>query len=303
MDKPFFTVVIPTHNRGLLLKRAVDSVINQTFHNFEVIIVDDHSTDDTSTMVKTFSDKRIQYKLNQRSKGACGARNTGIYAAKGQWVAFLDDDDVWYDDKLKYQYELISKSESSVGLICTDYVIYKGENKLKVIKNRPSGWVRKKILYGDCIGCLSSTCVRRDILINIDGFDESFPACQDQDLWFRVAEISEFAFVPKTLVYMYQEKRERIGQNHKNKLYGYIMLRNKFINTINPNIRIKCRYESNIFIYSFLLKQKYFFRKSFPWFLLGIIADFPYCLNHLRKAALLFYRSRKNFFYMPGPEN
>jgi glycosyltransferase involved in cell wall biosynthesis len=300
MEHTFFTVVIPTHNRSSLLKRAIDSVLCQTYDNFEIIIVDDHSIDKTYQMVKSYSDPRITYMLNQRSKGACGARNTGIYAAKGKWVAFLDDDDVWYADKLKFQFELISKSNSSVGLICTDYVSYKGENKKnKVRKNRPSGWVRKKILYGGLISCLSSVCVRIDILIKIDGFDEWFPSSQDQDLYVRVAEISEFAFVPKPLVCVYQERKDRISQNHNKKLLGHIMLRDKFVKSNNTDIRLKCRFESRIFIFSFLLKKRYFVRKSVQWFLVGIIIDFPYSINHIKTAISLFFRFRKKIYYLP----
>ncbi len=109
MNKPFFTVVIPTHNRSILLKRAVESVLSQTFEDFELIVIDDHSTDDTASVVKSFTDPRIRYLINQRTKGACGARNTGIFSAKGKWVAFLDDDDVWLPEKLKYQYEVDKK--------------------------------------------------------------------------------------------------------------------------------------------------------------------------------------------------
>lgn len=86
MDSPFFTVIIPTHNRSALLKRAVDSVLIQTYDNFELFIVDDHSSDDTPNMVKSLTDPRIRYRLNNRTKGACGARNTGIFSAKGRWV-------------------------------------------------------------------------------------------------------------------------------------------------------------------------------------------------------------------------
>ena len=124
MDNPFFTVVIPTYNRSNLLKRAVVSVLDQTFDDFEIIIIDDHSTDDTCSVVSSFSDPRIKYAINHRKKGACGARNTGIFVAKGKWVAFLDDDDVWLPDKLEYQYELAQNVDETVGLICTDYAIY-----------------------------------------------------------------------------------------------------------------------------------------------------------------------------------
>ena len=150
MNNPFFTVVIPTHNRSLLLKRAVESVLSQTFEDFELIVIDDHSTDDTASVVKSFTDHRMRYLTNQRTKGACGARNTGIFSAKGKWVAFLDDDDVWLPEKLKCQYECDTKcgADGWPGLHRLCNIQRKCNKDRKFIKNRPSGWVRDKLLYG-----------------------------------------------------------------------------------------------------------------------------------------------------------
>jgi glycosyltransferase involved in cell wall biosynthesis len=292
-DPPFFTVVIPTHNRSNLLKRAVASVLDQTFRLFELIIVDDHSTDGTFSVVRSFSDNRIHYILNRRTKGACGARNTGMQAATGPWVAFLDDDDVWISNKLEFQYELTKNVNATVGLICSDYAIYKKEKSKPVIfKNRPSGWVKDKLLFGGIIGCLSSVCVRTEVLKAIGGFDERFPSCQDQDLFLRVAELSQFAHVPKTLVLMYQEPRNRIGQNAEAKLEGYIMFRNKYFALIDQNLRLRYRYESRIFTYALLQKRKSLAIRCFPWVMLGILVDFRHLLLTLRTTFLLAFRKR-----------
>jgi glycosyltransferase involved in cell wall biosynthesis len=293
INNPFFTVVIPTYNRSNLLNRAVSSVLDQTFEDFEIIIVDDHSTDETSSIVKSFSDPRIHYMINNRTKGACGARNTGIFSAKGKWVAFLDDDDIWLPEKLKSQYELSQRASKTVGLICTDYGIYKDRTDKPVIyKNRPSGWVIDKLLYGGIIGCLSSVSIRTEILVSIEGFDESFPSRQDQDLYMRVAKLSEFAHVPKTLVHIYQERRNRIGQNSKSKLEGSILLQKKYSAMINKNLLLRHRYESHIFTYAFILKKKRLVLRSLPWFLLGILVDFPFYLNTLRVTFLTIYRRK-----------
>jgi glycosyltransferase involved in cell wall biosynthesis len=293
MDNPFFTVVIPTHNRSNLLKRSVTSVLAQTFEDFELIIVDDHSTDDTVSVVRSFSDPRIRYMLNNRANGASGARNVGIFSAKGKWVAFLDDDDVWLPEKLGYQYELAQNVNKVVGLICTDYGIYKDkQNNPIIFKNRPSGWVKDRLLYGGIIGCLSSVCVRIDVLKAIEGFDERFPSCQDQDLFIRVAELSQFAHVPKTLVYMYQELRNRIGQDHKSKLDGYILFRNKYSSLIEKSVRLRYRHESRIFIYALLQSEKSFILKCFPWVMLGILVDIRHFLLTVRTISILTLRQK-----------
>lgn len=293
MDYPFFTVVIPTHNRSNLLKRAIASVLNQTLECFEIVIVDDHSTDDTSSVVRSFPDIRIRYMINNRTKGACGARNTGIYSAKGQWVGFLDDDDAWLSDKLKFQYELAQNVTETVGLICSDYAVCKKEKGNPVIyKNRPSGWVRDKLLYGGIIGCLSSVCVRTEVLKAIEGFDERFPSSQDQDLYLRVAELSQFAHVPKTLVHIYQEQRNRIGQNSKSKLEGYIMFRNKYSALIDQSLRLRYRHESRIFTYALLQNDRSLVLKCLPWVMLGTLVDFRHLFLTIRTTLLLAFRKR-----------
>lgn len=294
MDNPFFSVVIPTHNRSKLLKRAIESVLSQTFEDFELIIVDDHSTDNTVAVANSFSDPRIRCVINHRTKGACGARNVGIFLAKGEWVALLDDDDVWLPDKLKFQYERMQGMEQTVGLVCTDFAIFKEKGqKPKIYKNRPSGWVVDKLLYGGEIGCLSSVCIRTEVLKAINGFDERFKSNQDQDLWFRVAEVSKFAYVPKTLVcFMQDNRKDRIGSNFKGKLEGWIMLRDKHLALIDKSLRLRYRFESNIFTYAFLQNNRSIAFKCLPWVLLGTLIDFPHFLWFVRKTFLLANRKR-----------
>jgi glycosyltransferase involved in cell wall biosynthesis len=298
IDVPFFTVVIPTYNRSNLLNRAVASVLKQTFDDFEVIIVDDQSTDNTSAVAKSFSDPRLRYMINRKKGGACGARNMGIFCAKGKWVAFLDDDDVWLSDKLKYQYELARNAKSTTGLICTDYAIFKEDLKKPVIiKNRPSGRVRDKLLYGGIIGCLSSVCVRTEVLRAIEGFDERFPSLQDQDLYMRVAELSEFSYVPKTLVYIYQEQPNRISLNPESKLQGYIMFREKYSELIDQSLRLRYRYESQIFTYALLQNDISLVLKCLPWIMLGILVDLRHLLLTIRTTLLLSFRKRNQTNY------
>ena len=124
MTSYFFTVIIPTYNRATLVKEAIQSVLDQTFDNFELIIVDDHSTDNTKDVVQSYSDKRICYVLNDHIKGAAGARNAGLSRSGGKWVAFLDSDDVWLPKKLELVYEKIKEVDTDVGLIYTGFADY-----------------------------------------------------------------------------------------------------------------------------------------------------------------------------------
>jgi glycosyltransferase involved in cell wall biosynthesis len=233
--------------------------------------------------------------MNHRTKGASGARNTGIFDAKGKWIAFLDDDDVWLPDKLKYQYEKAKNSNSSIGLISTDYAIIRDkQRKPAIFRNRSSGWVLDKFLDGYSIGCLSSVAIRSDILKKLDGFDERFPSSQDWDLWLRTAEICQVTYVPKMLVIMYQEIRsDRIGQNYVAKLAGHMLLRNKFSNLINRNPRLRHRHESLILTFAILEGNKHLVLKCLPWFLMGLCIDPVNFVRTIRSVIIFCFR--KNF--------
>ena len=107
--KDLVSVIIPTYNRAHLIKRSAESVLNQTYTNLELIIVDDGSTDDTEEVVKTLNDNRVTY-IKQPNQGACAARNNGIDHAKGEFIAFQDSDDVWHEDKLEKQIKCLKET-------------------------------------------------------------------------------------------------------------------------------------------------------------------------------------------------
>ena len=109
------SVIIITHNRSNLLGAAITSVLNQTFQDFEIIVVDDASKDDTGNVVQTFDDKRIRYIRHETNKGHAAARNTGLQNAVGEYIGFLDDDDAWLPEKLQRQVALLDGSPAVVG--------------------------------------------------------------------------------------------------------------------------------------------------------------------------------------------
>src|SRR5215471_13264577 len=113
------SVIIPTHNRAEFLQSAITSVLNQTFQDFEIIIVDDASKDHTREVIANFNDARIKVIHNQVSKGAAGARNIAITNSNCEYIAFLDDDDEWLPEKLKIQTCLLDNSPPEVGGVCT----------------------------------------------------------------------------------------------------------------------------------------------------------------------------------------
>ena len=145
---PFFSVIIPTCKRSTLLHYSVKSVLSQTFSNFELLVIDDCPDDKTISVVRLFSDSRIRYLKNARTKGASGARNVGIMNSLGEWIAFLDDDDIWLPRKLELYHNFIQSGGNRYGLIYSGYAIYDFENKNEVEIYFPNkkGWLQKELL-------------------------------------------------------------------------------------------------------------------------------------------------------------
>ena len=216
------SVVIPTYNSGALLKQTLDSALNQTVAPGEIIVVDDGSTDSTPDWIKTHYGDRVRL-IRQRNGGVAAARNAGWRAASGEWIAFLDHDDVWYADKLE---RLLSAATSSAMSNCG--VIYsrwrevdeRGEplpDAAQLTRQKwwmgASGNVFDWLFGWHCpIVSMSVPLVRRELLERVGGFDAACVPCDDWDLWIRLARICEFAFVDEVTLdyrcYAAQQSRD-----------------------------------------------------------------------------------------------
>jgi glycosyltransferase involved in cell wall biosynthesis len=119
---PKVSVIVPTHNRALSLCRAVDSVLNQSFRDLEVLIIDDASTDHTADFVADCGDDRVRYYRHDENRGESASSNTGLLLARGEYIAFLHDDDVWLREKLAKQVSLLDASGPQVGAVYTGYI-------------------------------------------------------------------------------------------------------------------------------------------------------------------------------------
>lgn len=272
---PFFTVVIPTYNRAELLRQALQSVFDQTFTDFEVIVIDDYSTDHTRSVAESFSDPRLTYVMNDRSKGGGGARNVGIFRAQGQWVAFLDDDDVWLPEKLEQQYQKIIEVGDSVGFIYTSYAKYDFARHRVLHISRPvkAGWIMQDLFYRNYIGGFFSVAIKTDILKAIGGLDERFPAMQDRDLYMRVTQLTQVAYVNLPLVLVRTSNTDRISKNAYRRMRGGCLFREKYWEYIRPHPRLRHRINASIFMSATQVKDWHTIRDTLPWTLAGLIID------------------------------
>src|SRR5712692_10966910 len=196
---PKVSVIIPTHNRAELLRLAITSVLNQTFQDFEIVIIDDASKDHTREVIANFNDARIKVIHNQVSKGDAGARNIGVMNSNCEYIAFLDDDDEWLPEKLKIQICLLDSSPAEVGGVCTGHFIVKRMNGGVLSTYSPeNGDLSKKNFI-----TTSSIFLRRECFEMCGLFDESMPTSSDYDMWIRISQKFSFKTIEKPLVNYY----------------------------------------------------------------------------------------------------
>lgn len=217
-DTPLVSVIIPTHNRPKLLERAVESVLDQTYNNLELLIVDDASNEptDLESIFDFDSITAFEYIYLEENRGGAGARNVGLNLATGEYIAFLDDDDEWFPEKIERQVERFEVVADSVGLVYTAVLQYDEELEIEDVHFNliPDDHLRKLMLH-QYIGTMSSVMIRSNILEHVDGLNEEFPCWHDWEFYFRVGKQFKFATVKEPLVRQHVGAHEQISDNFK----------------------------------------------------------------------------------------
>ncbi|MGB9961588.1 glycosyltransferase family 2 protein [Halobacterium sp. MBLA0001] len=224
---PLVSVVIPTHNRADILPRALRSVQQQSHENLDIIVVDDCSSDDTSNVVQNLADSRTRYIRHEENKGANAARNTGIKAANGDYIAFLDDDDKWLEPKIEMQLERFKLLPSSYGLVYSGRKIVEDGEVIEEYIPDKEGDIYDILLNGNIIPS-ESPLIREECFENVGNFDTKFQSSQDIDMWIRIAKQYEIACVPKVLAISFWGHNDRISQDYDKKYQGTMRLLKKY---------------------------------------------------------------------------
>ena len=226
---PTVSIIIATYNRAHYIGRAIQSVLNQTYQDFEVIIVNDASTDDTEEVVKSFNDERLRYiQLSKNSGGAPVPRNAGIRAARGEYIAFLDDDDEWLPEKLEKQVNKFKSVSSDVGVVYHGYVYVNeqtGEKLFEVIPDK-KGDVFELLLEKGIVGD-TTPLVRKECFKRVGLYDTEFLGTYDRDMWLRVAKCYKFDFVPEILAKYYMHGNQNIA-SLENRIQGLDRITRKY---------------------------------------------------------------------------
>lgn len=199
MTTGLVSVIIPTRNRANMVREAVDSVLAQKGAPFELIVVDDGSEDETLSLLAAYGDA-VRILRRERPGGVSAARNAGIMAARGEWIAFLDSDDLWLPGKLRAQLDYF-QDQPDMRLCQTDEIwIHKGRHRNpKRYHAKPSGWCFEHLLER-CLVSPSAVMMHRTVFDDVGLFDETLPACEDYDMWLRIGYRYPIGLVPKPLV-------------------------------------------------------------------------------------------------------
>lgn len=211
------SVIIPSYNRGDTIKRSIESVLDQTYSNLEVIVVDDGSTDNTEEIVADLKSNKLFYYKNHTNIGACGSRNRGVKMAKGEFIAFQDSDDEWLPEKLEKQMQFLNEINCDLVFCSMDRI---SDEKIEIYPpyfpdNNSSFY--KQLLYENCTST-QTLLGKREVFENIK-FDESMPRFQDWELMLRISLVYNVKHLNSVLVISYIQN-DSISLNSKSAVFG-----------------------------------------------------------------------------------
>ena len=301
LEKPFFSVVIPTYNHEVFLEKAVKSVLNQTFSDYEIIIIDNYSNDNTENLIKNLNNKNIKFIKNRNHGIIAKSRNIGIEQSKSEWIAFLDSDDIWRQEKLKVLFNFI-KNNNNYDVICNNELwVYKNNNKTKVSKYGPykNNFYKNLLKYGSCISTSASLVRKKYLLDNKIFFNEekSFAPYEDYDFWMRIAKNNgKFKFLKEVLgehlfhQESWSEKNKSILKNSTILISKHHVFNVQNFTNRKENLwsHIECRLDLND-ITGLLFSKKY---------LKGFVELFKLFFRHpVKLISHILFRSKKLFLF------
>jgi glycosyltransferase involved in cell wall biosynthesis len=219
-EDPLVSVVIPTYDRPELLSRAIESVVDQIYRPIELVVVDDHSptpANETLDRIGTESISSTKYLQHKKNRGGSAARATGIEAATGEYIAFLDDDDEWGPSKIAKQIDRIESASRESVLVYTGIRQVSADGSTNAVKTPTfEGDVVERLLRGNFIGSYSAVMIDSDAIDTVGLPDERFPSWQDWEWYLRFAQEGSFLSVPEPLVVRYSE-HEQVSSDFETK--------------------------------------------------------------------------------------
>jgi glycosyltransferase involved in cell wall biosynthesis len=285
---PTVSIIIPTYNRAHVLSRAIQSVLAQTYQDFELIIVDDGSTDDTERLVKSFNSEKIRYIRHIENKGPAAARNNGIQSAKGDYIAFQDSDDEWMPQKLEKQMRAFETAPPEVGVVYTGSYIIKNNRKWVA----PHGGLPPPkdgdIFFSQLKGRFvlpSATVIKGECFARAGTFDERFFPIEDSELFLRFSRHYQFKCINEPLIIYYLQP-DSLSENEGARIKPYRLMLETYFEYIKQDRRVLAYHYSrlgNLLCYTGELSQgrSYLIKtiKAYPLYIKAIGAFLAACLG------------------------
>jgi glycosyltransferase involved in cell wall biosynthesis len=269
------------------VKRAIDSVLAQTYDDFEIVVVDDCSTDDTPVVVRGYDDDRVRYIRHDENQGACAARNTGIKHSEGRYIAFLDSDDEWDETKLSKQVECIESESRSVGVVYTGYRVQRSDSlELGQVPSK-SGDIHRDQLTKDWVSPTSAVLVKKACFDSVGVFDTELQARQDYEMWLRISQKFKFEYVKEPLVILHQDVSNRITSNVQSRMAAHQELLERIsgeIDDLSPHER-RVVLSTQYFTMARYLQKNGRYKKSLQYYAKSLISN-P--INYKSWLCLLF---------------
>ena len=235
---PKVSVIIPTFNRGKTLKRAIDSVLKQTFKEIELIVIDDGSQDGTSEIVAQY--KNITY-LKQTNQGVSFSRNIGIKKSAGEYIAFLDSDDEWLPEKLETQLKFLGENSEYVWVHTEEIWVRNGVRVNPMKKHKKGGGDQFLPSLELCLISPSSVMIKRELLEK-EKFDETLEVCEDFDLWLRLLLGHQIGFIPTPQIIKYGGHDDQLSRKH----FGMDVFRVRSLNKLLQYYPLSQSQRSNV---------------------------------------------------------
>ncbi len=286
------TIIIPTYNRESTLLRSVNSVLNQTYSNIEIIIVDDNSADKTEDIITNIKDNRVKYVKNNQNRGACFSRNLGIELSTGKYIAFQDSDDEWNLDKLEKQLSFMKNNNYDIVSCQMEQIYDNGKRNIFPNINIKDLNLKDYILWGNVFS--TQTILGKKRCFIDEKFDINMPRFQDWELMIRMSKKYHIGFLNEILVDAYIQD-DSISKNNAKAVKALDIIKNKY----TYDNKLKSFYFRNMAVYSLYddKKQAYkYFNKAYQNDKNNYKNKFNYALIKLNLLNLLklIYKLKRN---------
>ena len=224
-ESELISVIIPTYNRVHVLPRAIECVLNQSYANIEVIVIDDGSTDGTDTYMNSVQDNRVRYVKLPQNKGPAGARNVGAKMARGEYLAFQDSDTIWEQDKLRKQMQKFEEKEYVLV-----YHPYSLAGKIYPSKEIPTaekeGDIFRYLLYCPLVGT-PTMLLKKSLFEQVNGFAEELRCLEDFELSLRISKLGKVGFIDEVMLYS-DDTKNSVSKNYRNEIKAIFYIMTEF---------------------------------------------------------------------------